>query len=314
MARCINFSVFVAIALAISISAVPTTLQTADANQTHNNPPEKQVAQLPLTPLNLKLFGTYVTDPADRSFAIISVDEQEEQIYRVNSEIVGKSTVVKIFADEVVIDNNGAMELIKLTRPPTSKKTAATQQNHAQAEKNTQQPNEQRASNNSSNQPATPKAGQLVESSYQLQPFDKLYIQVQNEPELTMWQTINESGSINYAFVGGLEVAGLTRQQAKDLITERLTGYLSDPIIKIAINKFRSFWIGGEVNRPATYDLSAGMTVELAIKLAGGLTNRASTNRLRLTRNINGESKTLSISLTQTIRPGDFIEVGEGFF
>ena len=51
-----------------------------------------------------------------------------------------------------------------------------------------------------------------------------------------------------------------------------------------------------------------------ALSLAGGVTDRGSTARIKIVRIVNGEKKELKVKLTDIVQPGDTIIVSERFF
>jgi polysaccharide export outer membrane protein len=111
-------------------------------------------------------------------------------------------------------------------------------------------------------------------------------------------------------------VAGQTPSQLTDLITEKLRdGYLKNPSVNITVEKYRSFFVDGEVRSPGSYGYEPGLTLAKAVSLAGGLTDRASRKKITLTREIDGEKQSFDrIKMSQSIEPGDVITVKEGFF
>ena len=156
----------------------------------------------------------------------------------------------------------------------------------------------------------------VASSQYILEAGDQIYIQVFDEPDLTMQATIAQSGSINYSYLGSIPVAGQTPEQLTEVITEKLRdGYLNNPSVNITVEKYRSFFVDGEVRRPGSYGYEPGLTLAKAVSLAGGLTDRASRKKITLTREVDGEKKSFDrIKMSQSIEPGDVINVKEGFF
>ena len=152
-------------------------------------------------------------------------------------------------------------------------------------------------------------------SQYILEAGDQIYIQVFDEPDLTMQATVGQSGAINYSYLGTIQVAGQTPEQLTDSITEKLRdGYLKNPSVNITVQKYRSFFVDGEVNRPGSYGYEPGLTLAKAVSLAGGMTDRASRRKIFLTREIDGEKKSYRVDMSQTVEPGDIITIREGFF
>lgn len=150
---------------------------------------------------------------------------------------------------------------------------------------------------------------------YVLQAGDEIHIQVFNDAELTMDATVNQSGSINYSYVGSIPVAGLTAAELTDSITEKLSGaYLKNPSVNVTIKQYRAFFIDGEVRRPGSYPFEPGLTLAKALSLAGGMTDRGSRRKINLLREVEGEKRNYRVDLSQRIMPGDVVTIGEGLF
>ena len=113
--------------------------------------------------------------------------------------------------------------------------------------------------------------------SYRLGTGDRIFIQVFDEQDLTMETRVSSSGVINYSFLGQLQVAGRNSGELENEITGLLRdGYLVNPSVNVSVLEYRPFFINGEVVRPGGYPYQPGLTLEKAIALAGGLTDRAS--------------------------------------
>lgn len=152
-------------------------------------------------------------------------------------------------------------------------------------------------------------------SQYVLEAGDQIFVQVFDEPDLTMQATIAQSGTINYSYLGTIQVAGNTPEQLSQEITEKLRdGYLRNPSVNVTVQKYRSFFVSGEVRSPGSYGYEPGLTLAKAVSLAGGMTDRASRKKIFLTREVGGEKRTDRVKMSQTIEPGDVILIEEGFF
>ena len=153
------------------------------------------------------------------------------------------------------------------------------------------------------------------DAQYVLESGDQIFIQVFDEPDLTMQATVGQSGAINYSYLGTIQVAGQTPEQLSESITAKLRdGYLRNPSVNITVEKYRSFFVDGEVRRPGSYGYEPGLTLAKAVSLAGGMTDRASRRKIFLTREVDGEKKSYRVEMSQTVEPGDIITVREGFF
>jgi polysaccharide export outer membrane protein len=83
----------------------------------------------------------------------------------------------------------------------------------------------------------------------------------------------------------------------------------------IFIPHAESVYVFGQVKNPGAYALQQRNTSVLqALSLAGGVNDHGSTGRIRIVRMVNGEKKELKVKLTDVVRPGDTIIVGERFF
>ena len=83
----------------------------------------------------------------------------------------------------------------------------------------------------------------------------------------------------------------------------------------IFVPRAESVYIFGQVKNPGAYPLLQKNTSVLqALSLAGSITDRGSTNRIRIVRVVNGEKKEVKVKLTDTVQPGDTIIVAERFF
>lgn len=82
----------------------------------------------------------------------------------------------------------------------------------------------------------------------------------------------------------------------------------------INVSKAQTFFITGQVRNSGSYVLEPGTTVQQAIALAGGLTDRGSDRRIRATRVVKGKSVAVSMKLEDIVLPGDTITVDQRFF
>ena len=92
----------------------------------------------------------------------------------------------------------------------------------------------------------------------------------------------------------------------------------TDPVLQdgdlLNVAKAQTFFITGQVKNSSSYVLEPGMTVEQAIAMAGGLTERGSDRRIRVTRSVKGIRVTISLSLSDLVQPGDTITIQQRIF
>lgn len=150
---------------------------------------------------------------------------------------------------------------------------------------------------------------------YRLAADDVLSITVFGEPELTLNDArVAFDGSISFPLLGQIQVGGLTVGEVEAELSRRLAdGYLRTPRVTVAITEYRLVYVNGEVKKPGGYSYRNGLTVHKAVTLAGGFTERASLRKITLIReNETGLPK--KVNLSDRLRPGDIIIVGESFF
>jgi polysaccharide export outer membrane protein len=82
----------------------------------------------------------------------------------------------------------------------------------------------------------------------------------------------------------------------------------------INIPEAQRFYIQGQVRNPGFYVLDPGMTVEQAIALAGGLSERGSTRGLSATRMVNGKRTEISLKLEDKVQANDTIAIKQRLF
>lgn len=80
------------------------------------------------------------------------------------------------------------------------------------------------------------------------------------------------------------------------------------------VPKAEMFFVTGYVRSPGSYVWEKDMTVLKAISLAGGVTERGSSGRVRITRIVNGEQKRIDVKMTDPVLPNDTIEVPQRYF
>lgn len=83
---------------------------------------------------------------------------------------------------------------------------------------------------------------------------------------------VDPDGNINFPVLGMIKIAGLNRQQATEMLQDKLEDYIKNPIVDIETINYR-ITVLGEVTRPGTYNAAnERITILEAISLAGDLT------------------------------------------
>ncbi len=152
-------------------------------------------------------------------------------------------------------------------------------------------------------------------SSYTLGAGDRVAIKVFGEDDLSLEALLNDAGSFSYPFLGELNAKGLTVSQLETLIIDGLRGpYLVDPKVSVTIVEYRRFYVRGEVNKPGGFPYEPGMTVQKAVSLAEGFTDRASRSKFYIVSDNEAQEEPRLAKLNTLIRPGDIVTIEESFF
>ena len=110
---------------------------------------------------------------------------------------------------------------------------------------------------------------------------------------------VDEQGEIDFPVVGKVKIAGLSPEETRVMLRERLSEYLKDPIINIRLRNF-SVTVLGEVKRPGTYPVvGEKITVLEAIGLAGDLTIKGQRENVMVIRDFDGTKVYTRMDLTK---------------
>jgi polysaccharide export outer membrane protein len=160
-----------------------------------------------------------------------------------------------------------------------------------------------------------PRAVAESDGPYLLDTGDRLRIFVYGQPNLSRLYIVDHEGKIAVPLIGEVPARGKTTSELQGVIRSRLgSQFVKDPQVTIDIQQNRPFFIYGEVKTGGQYPYVSGMTVETAIAIAGGYTDRASERKFRITRRINGFVEQIEAPGDYVIKPGDTVYVFERFF
>lgn len=116
-------------------------------------------------------------------------------------------------------------------------------------------------------------------------------------------------------FPGQADAAEVLRVDMRELesgaLSQAMTLRDGDTVF---VPKGEQVYVTGQVRNPGAFSLGRGTTVLQALSLAGGVTDRGATNRIRILRIVDGAKKELRAKLTDVVQPGDTIIVRERFF
>ena len=156
---------------------------------------------------------------------------------------------------------------------------------------------------------AAPSALPWPSERYRLGPTDGLVLRFLDPgaSELGGAFTILGDGTATLALVGSVDLAGLTLNQAQQLLRRLYARYLRRPELTLAVVSPRPLRVTviGEVERPGVYELPpAAASTVTAIQAAGGATLRADLQSVLLQRP-QGQPPQTNLDLTALLRRGD---------
>jgi protein involved in polysaccharide export with SLBB domain len=117
-----------------------------------------------------------------------------------------------------------------------------------------------------------PEWRQAPTNFFTLGPGDKLEIEILGDPASRALATVGPDGRLYYYLLPGVDVWGLTLDQAKERIEFGLREFLTEPKVAMQLRAIDStrVWILGRVANAGIYPMAAPMTLLEAISLAGG--------------------------------------------
>ncbi|HWK32300.1 MAG TPA: polysaccharide biosynthesis/export family protein [Hyphomicrobium sp.] len=158
-------------------------------------------------------------------------------------------------------------------------------------------------------------AGPTGHEPYLLDTGDRLRVFVYGQPNLSRLYAVDQIGNIAVPLIGSVRARGRTTVELERTIAARLgREFVKDPQVTVDIAQNRPFFILGEVRLPGQYPFVSGMTVEQAVAIGGGYTERASHRSYRITRKLGALVDQIEAPGDYPLCPGDTVYVYERFF
>ena len=209
------------------------------------------------------------------------------------------------------------IKLVRVAAAVLALSTSLVGQAQTQSTPTAREPSQAKATAGASEMAPPPAAAvSALLSTYQLRAGDVISIRVFGEDDFTREKIrLNDAGSVSFPFLGEIAVLGKTVGELQENLTTRLKGkYLVNPRVNVWIEEYRPFFVNGMVERPGGYPFQPGLNVRKAVSLAGGFKERASLNKIFVTREGDPTQKAQKVDVNTEIRPGDTITIEESFF
>jgi polysaccharide export outer membrane protein len=161
----------------------------------------------------------------------------------------------------------------------------------------------------------SPAAAEERQDEYRIGAADTLDITVFGHDDLSSEVLVDGSGRISLPLLGQVDAGGKTIAELQAQITEVLDrDFIVEPRVSIEVTNYRPFYILGQVNKPGSYSYVEGMTVRMAVALAGGFTRRAREGSVVVIRAGDPVRDSIDAELDDRLFPGDTIEVERRLF
>ena len=160
-----------------------------------------------------------------------------------------------------------------------------------------------------------PQAVGDTDAPYLLDSGDRIRVFVYGQPNLSRVYAVDGGGFISLPLIGAVKARAETTFDLERAITVQLGAkYVKDPKVSVEVAIYRPFFILGEVRAAGQYAFVSGMTVQTAVAIAGGYSERASSRKVVITRRVNGVIEKLRVDPDMPVSPGDTIHIEERFF
>ena len=152
---------------------------------------------------------------------------------------------------------------------------------------------------------AIPSPAFESDASYLLQPGDVVEISVWKEENLKKELLVRPDGGLTFPLAGDLKVAGHTTVEVEREIEARLTKYFADVTVNVAVLQINGnqVYVVGKVNKPGVYKFDRAVDVMQALSLAGGTTEFAGVDDIRIIRRgADGRQKVFTFAYSDVAR------------
>ncbi len=124
------------------------------------------------------------------------------------------------------------------------------------------------------------------DKAYRLYAGDSLSVSVNSHPNLSGTYRLDERGRFVFPLIGPLTGRGHTTEEISAGIAERLKEHVDGKVeVIVDVTEYRPVYLDGDINKPGAYQYRPGMTVAIAVSLAGGrYSARSSGSALGLSR------------------------------
>ena len=131
----------------------------------------------------------------------------------------------------------------------------------------------------------------VVQQEYVIGVYDSLGVSVWQQANLSVGEVaVRPDGNISMPLIDNVKAAGLTTDELKALISERLAEYIAAPHVTVIVQQINSknIYLIGEVKREGAQKVYGDMRVVDALSVAGGFATFADKRRIKVIRHLEG--------------------------
>ncbi len=113
---------------------------------------------------------------------------------------------------------------------------------------------------------------------------DVIDVIVQGHPDYSGRFTLSDAGTIEYPLLADEPLLNISTSELMNHLTFKLAKYIDNPLVTISIIDEPEITIlcVGQVNNPGTIKTNLGVTIQEALKLAGGTSKNADLERIKI--------------------------------
>jgi len=158
----------------------------------------------------------------------------------------------------------------------------------------------------STSTPSTPatRPAPAVTADYRIVPGDKLSVQVYKDTNLSQQLQVRPDGKITLPLVDDIKVVGLTPDQLRAILTEKLKPFITIPRVTVAVSQInsRKVYLIGEVLKTGTFSINSSTTVLQILAQAGGVKDFAKRKDIYVLRHEQGKQLRYRFNYNEVIR------------